>query len=194
VTRADDAVPDDAPHPRRHPRWWNFGHAGSFEITPPTHLQVRGTNTRGCGFTLELHENGLLVVHGEFGVWRYRWWSRGGPRSLAAFCLNIDQGYAYGKLCNLPRQDDYDATAAGVKALIIELRKDGEMSKADAREEWDKLESCDSSEEWMQTTDFDAPWEHTCTMPDPTFRDFWETTWVPCIQPALEALVALESK
>jgi len=95
---------------------------------------------------LFLDSAGCFAALSDWGDWAYRWnprgYEEGDARDFRHFILSCDDDYLLRKLA--PTQEyDGESTFKNVKETIIGLRREGEWTKDEAREEWDKLEYCE---------------------------------------------------
>jgi hypothetical protein len=91
--------------------------------------------------TIVLGADGFFAAVTDYGNYAYRWCHTGEP-DFRRFVLKIGGDYLLGKIS---RDDEYDgeATAKGIRSLILERRRENLWGKEQAREEWDLVESCD---------------------------------------------------
>ncbi len=132
--------------------------------------------------------NGVFTSYSSFGNYAYQWRSIGG-RTLKAFLSGLDFDYFMGKTRRDYRRFDYDATVEGIKEYIVDGRRQGSLTKDEARAAWRDLE--DISDENSSDRFFDAfcwskPLMHVygsdiCDIarerPDPDSRGFWQKIW-----------------
>ncbi|HBC5836985.1 TPA: hypothetical protein SLO85_002436 [Proteus mirabilis] len=91
------------------------------------------------------NQNGRVTISEWGNSWSCFWGSMGSP--LIEFIQRINNHYWIGKLdSNLISEidADNDANAEYAKKQVIELRKDDEIDKYEAREYWDLIEASDS--------------------------------------------------
>lgn len=88
-----------------------------------------------------------LIVFGDYGTWDYTWYPDGIDFRLKL--RGFDRWYIQNKLSVGRKEDvDVDASVERVKKLIIQMRKDKDLSPDDAREQWDVLEDISEEFEW----------------------------------------------
>ncbi|HGN1477743.1 TPA: hypothetical protein ACKRRU_000568 [Proteus mirabilis] len=90
------------------------------------------------------NQNGRVAISESGCSWSCFWGSMGSP--LIEFIQRINNHYWIGKLdSNLisELEADNDANAEYAKKQVIELRKDDEIDKYEAREYWDLIEASD---------------------------------------------------
>lgn len=90
------------------------------------------------------NQNGRVTISERGVSWSCFWGSMGS--SLVEFIQKINNSYWIGKLdsnLNSEIDDDNDANAEYAKKQVIELRKDNEIDKYEAREYWDLIVSSD---------------------------------------------------
>lgn len=127
---------------------------------------VRSEEGRWLGTFIVTHD-GLVCCNTDYGSYSY-WWHAFGD-DIIAFLLQINTGYLLSKVS--PRDEyDGDETEKAIKRLIIQARRDGDLSREDAREEWDligdtDLERSEGFALWLRDTRLDS--KHG-------FSDLWE--------------------
>ena len=105
--------------------------------------------------TFVIADDGYFSTVSEWGNYAY-YWSHAGACFRSALA-NFDGDYVLNKIA---RRDVYDgeATGADVRRHILEYRRDGHMTKEEAREEWDlfieheRLESRECFAWWYRDT------------------------------------------
>jgi len=156
------------------------------------YLFVRsGTGETGTGEPRGWVHVSVLSDYGSFGYC----WSHIGSSPWWEFLADLDFEYAMRKMMGA-RYDvalNLDAACAKVREVVIERRRDGGMSREDARALWDALPSCDEST-FLADLDHHSGgrmyrhelWDLRWTEPNPQARGFWEEIWphfVAGIQP-----------
>jgi hypothetical protein len=96
-------------------------------------LANRGTKNEGTYYC------GEITIQSSFGTWGYIWTACANP--FKVFLQQVEFGYVFTKFMgtNLDRFDG-EASAREVLKSIIEERRRGYISKANAREAWDAFE------------------------------------------------------
>ena len=168
------------------------------ETTTATVYKIR-CGTMGNGWAditiREWPDGGSISIQSDFGDWAYSWNATGGP--FRAFLRKLNPGYFFGKCMGKDFYvfDDMK-TEKAFKALIIELRRHGELSKEDAFECWEEvvgnapLHSLDYSSSnalYHSIGDTEHVFEKLCgedyysipvkTSPDFQAMAFWEKIW-----------------
>jgi hypothetical protein len=133
----------------------------------------------------EWPRGGSIDVQSDYGNYAYSWTAIG-PGTLRAFLLSLDFGYFMGKAHAGYMEYDGDASRRALVDEVIAARKQGDLSRADARHAYDAISLADfGSEEsfWhhVQTSLYtlynwagDAPIRHS---PSAQSLAFWELVW-----------------
>lgn len=143
---------------------------------------------------LFLDSIGCFAALSDYGDYAYRWPQAGwGPGDFRRFLLSCDRSYLFGKLA--PR-DEYDGqeTLKLIRERIVEKRREGGLTKEQARAEMDLLEEHDLDSEdgfsrWMDDTILGDAWEMACQSPPAQAVAFMDR----CL-PRLRALIEAELK
>jgi hypothetical protein len=106
-----------------------------------------------------LDETGCFAALSDYGDWSYRWNQRGLPEetTFRHFLLQCADDYILGKIAPKQEYDD-EGSVVAVKETIIGMRREGQLTKDEAREEWDSIETYENfySEfnfwDWAKTT------------------------------------------
>jgi hypothetical protein len=93
-----------------------------------------------------------LSIDSSFGGYSYAWSAPGD--NFNAFLCRLDCSYVLGKMVGHDEVFDGEGTTNAVRKAIIELRKDGECDRDDARAEWPKRD-------FERQGDFERWCEHT---------------------------------
>lgn len=104
--------------------------------------------------------DGYFSSTSDYGNYAYSWFHHG-KKDFREFLINADRDLDYfvNKLSPGKRYDE-QATEKLIKEYIIDLRKDGSISKEFARDEWYNLNNLeDSWEVWLETTRLEDPYE-----------------------------------
>lgn len=83
-----------------------------------------------------IDSRGFLGVFSDYGNYAYHWTHFGDD--FKKFLAQLDWDYLYGKLMQLRDARVYDgsATLANIRNRIVELRREGQLTYDEAREEW----------------------------------------------------------
>ena len=111
--------------------------------------------------TVVVSEDGFLFCHTDYGDYNYYWGDAGSD--FVGFLLKIDADYLLRKVS---RRDEYDGdkTLRNIRQRICELRRSGSLTKAEAREEWNRLSEFDLDDMvgftlWYQDTKLQDAYE-----------------------------------
>lgn len=149
---------------------------------------------------------GEIMIHSSFGAWANTWTACGEP--FKAFLLDAEFDYVFTKFMGTElRVWDGEATVKGLQLRVIEWRRDGELSKDEARSLWDEisangLELETSERDFVEcayriASDLDTPnirhvlsepWEFGRKQHDQQAVGFWRQLW-PEFTQALRAEV-----
>jgi hypothetical protein len=112
-----------------------------------------------------LGSDGYFSTVSDWGNYAY-WWGSHGREDFREFVIGLAGSidYAVGKLS--PGRHTYDGpkTLASVKESICQLRRDGSLSREEARHEWDLLDRYDLEDSegdlarWMDHTQLIEAW------------------------------------
>lgn len=84
---------------------------------------------------------GSIMIEGGYGTFSYGWTSRGRDCSLHAFLYDLDFDYFMKKASKTPHMVfDGDTTIAKMRGDVIQARKDGDLTKAQAADIWFDIE------------------------------------------------------
>lgn len=144
-----------------------------------------------CRLLLE-ESTGRVQLISSWGTYSYRWTSIGN-QTLPAFLAQCDWHYLASKFLGTDAYVfDQPETAVGLMEWICRARRSGDLSKDQAREEWDlasQLRRGDISwEGWGSSTSLCDPWEFGKRIPNPQWVRFWEVLWEPLVRPALKEM------
>lgn len=133
---------------------------------------------------------GWVVILSSYGCWSYAWWSIG-EQSLQEFLADLDSYYMGKKMLGADLDVlDPKETAQGIRQHILESRRDGDMNKDEASEEWDMVKQFEDGDmdfrEWGSCTSICDQWEFARHEICSSWRYFWERLWVPHIVPILK--------
>jgi len=164
------------------------------ETVELTKIRVRVDHEYADVFYSE--RTGQVMIMSSFGHWSHYWARRHiGAPSVARFLAELDSGYAGGKLLGAKYMVyDHARTKACIEEFILECRRDGGMTKGEARAEWEKLDILDdfgagefAFGQWYLETTFSDP-EVRSDKPDQRWQAFWDQIWEPWVRPALAEL------
>lgn len=145
---------------------------------------------------LSWDEQGLVTLTSDHGQWTY-YWTAIGSLTMPAFLAKIDRDYAGGKFLSSKeyRVADVEATVEAAKRQILELRREGEISEATARMEWNEVKligSDNSITTYIHNSSIPEVYECCRTMENPRWVRFWEKLWAAELRPELKRLAAEE--
>lgn len=151
-------------------------------------------NGEWCRLAIE-EETGRIWITSSYGDWSFCFTHRG-ERSIYRFLAGCnDPDYLAGKLMGARSQVfDIERTVAGIRECILEMRRDGDLEKDEARHEWelaDDIAGWGSFDFWLRETFLDDAFNYQCMKLDPQFDSFWKRFWVPVLIPKL---LELDSK
>lgn len=159
------------------------------ETTEFTEICVR--NDHGAWARLLWEEHGRVIILSDFGHWSH-WWGHRGEKTVAEFMADLDIGYMGSKMLGANR-DEYsrESTVQAIREHIIDYRREwGTYSKEFARSEWDLSQQLLDGDldfrMWYEQTKFDDAYEFNRTEICHRWQGFWDSLWVPLIQPALQ--------
>ena len=142
---------------------------------------------RGEWVSLRLEEStGSVCILSDFGHWSYFWPPAHRGENLPKFLSRLCSDYAGGKFLGAAL-DVYDPqkTAAFIRETILEERRDGGLTKTQARDEWILSRDLDSFEIWWNETELSDASEMRCTSTDHSWTAFWDRLWKPFVRPEL---------
>lgn len=87
---------------------------------------------------LFLDSEGCFAALSDYGDWSYRWNARGfsPDEDIRKFLLRCDDDYLLRKIA--PQQEyDPDKTKANIRELILGMRRERQLTKDEALEEWE---------------------------------------------------------
>lgn len=145
---------------------------------------------------VQWQENGRVVILSDYGDWSY-WWGHRGSASTATFLAQLDCDYMCHKLLGSHSQEiDTQRTYRAMQDAVLQARRDGLLTKDEAREEWDRVQDFEggdrSFEMWVQDSALDDAYEYKCHKLSSDWQNFWDRLWVPHVKPALQEFVAKE--
>lgn len=138
------------------------------------------------------YHGGEILIHSSFGSWGNSWSAC--SHRFKCFLTYCDFDYTFGKFMGHSlRVFDGEGSTKAMRTKVIEERKQGLMSKDDARWLWDQLDDVDecSIESWVRSieeiaSDTDSrdikallsePWYTAADKPDAGAVCFWRDLW-----------------
>lgn len=123
------------------------GAATVYEVTvvPAVVYRVRPTPESGTGewadaFVREWPRGGSISIQSSFGDFAYTWTSIGSD-TFRTFLRSLNFEYFMGKACPKDfREFDLDLTVQGIRENLLKARRQGDLSKEDARTCWSEIE------------------------------------------------------
>lgn len=117
-----------------------------------------------------LDETGCFAALSDYGDWSYRWSQRGLPEGLTFrhFLLQCDDDYVLRKIAPIQEYDP-ESTLQGIKETISGMRRERQLTKEEARDEWElpymNEGLCDEFQfwNWAQATELVDTHEFYCT-------------------------------
>lgn len=130
---------------------------------------------------------GFVSIASDFGHWTYHWMPQHRHDSLGHFLGRIDRGYAGGKFLGAGLGElDREATVKKICRHILEMRREGALTREQARDEWELTGVAEESlERWYYETSISDAYELAAYRESPAWAGFWERLWEPLIQPVL---------
>ncbi|TZG25626.1 hypothetical protein [Sphingomonas montanisoli] len=173
-------IPAPATYEIRSGEWWLHGS-----------LENGEARSWGGRHIITINEaTGHFTCEGGYGTFSYCWpaLSRG-SEGLHAFLYDVDFGYFMGKASKQPhRIADHDATVQSLKRELVRDRREGWLTKENARTLWTELVDADdgNTDEMVRTLYQDGGWSERfdCSDPSvmvdhPAMRRFWGEVWKP---------------
>lgn len=101
------------------------------------------------------------------------WWNAIGNKTLHDFLIGLDCYYAMNKLFNYRKLEEYDEerTKKDIRNYVIDLRRNGRISKSKARDIWNDIEYAESMDDIARLEGFDCPYEFI------RYKDKWCVGW-----------------
>lgn len=140
---------------------------------------VRSEQGRWLGTFLITHD-GLVACNTYYGSYSY-WWTSTGYDDIRRFLLKIGTDYLLGKFS--PREVyDGEATEKNIRETICRCRREGALTKDEAREEWGRMMSVDIQSEfgfmeWCRDSEIGDAWELAVHRTAPQARAFADVVW-----------------
>lgn len=136
-----------------------------------------------------------VAVISDWGNFGHLWSHCGAPPER--FLARLERGYAMGKFLGDKLMDyDGEGTLKEIRCWLLELRREGDIDKEQAREVWDHIEDNSSEIEFgihemvqvMGSIPLSArlrpcePWELARKRISPQAEDFWRWAWPPFVE------------
>ena len=142
-----------------------------------------------CRLLLE-ESTGMVQLISSCGTYSYQWASIG-ERTLAQFLAGCDSDYLGRKFLGTEiRVPDETESAKFIRERVVEMRRSGELSSDEAREEYELAKELGhggiSWDEWCCDTNLGDAWEYRMTKINPQWVRFWELLWEPMVRPVLK--------
>lgn len=112
------------------------------------------------------------------------WWTAIGNRTLHEFLMELDRGYVMTKLFDGRSLEEYDEdrTKQAISDYVIQLRKDGSITKSKARHIWNEITWADSADDIARLEGIDCPYEFIHYKPKRCVAYFWDEIWASFIE------------
>ena len=138
-------------------------------------------------------DNGRVIILSDYGHWSYFWGSIG-DQTIEEFLIDLDSHYMGKKMLESEFYvTDDEGTIKAVREHILQCRRDGDIDKDGAREEWELLNDYADGEldvrAWCEASSFDDPWEWRESKANDTWVNFWNRLWQPHAVPALKEYI-----
>lgn len=159
----------------------------SSSVVPVQRVEVR---SRHSWAVLQWSDDGRVVLHSDHGTWG-AWFGEAqrGTRTMRAYLASLDHDSGARRF-DVPMVFDEEGTDRECRKLLLETRRRGELTREQAREEWDAIASGDIIEfnDWLRETLLEFAWECETSCRDPAWTNMWRSLWEPGIGPELERL------
>ena len=147
-----------------------------------------------------LTSTGMLAAVSDYGDYAFAWRHFGCGGDFRRFVLQINSDYLADKLSYNGKCIEYDraGTVKKIKRTICEWRRERQVTKQWARDEWNLIEDNDNLHGeyeyilWYQTTKFDDASEMRCERRTPQLMAFVEKT-LPRLKSIIERELIHES-
>lgn len=119
---------------------------------------------------LHLDSAGFFGVTSDYGNYAYQW-KNWGDQDFRSFVVSMQPGVDYlaKKLCNGNYVFDTSRTVRLIRDTVTSMRKDDDLSKDDARMEWELANELESENidfnSWTERTCLSDAWEFYCKSP-----------------------------
>lgn len=163
-----------------------------FSIKTITETEISASDSNGAWCKVRLQEDpGSVVILSDYGNWSNFWQPAHRSQKLPEFLAGLDADYAGGKFLGAGLDVyDEDRTRKTIAENILQSRREGDLSKDEARTHWNEIDLLDAGfDAWCQETTLPDAWEWGYgTIMEPDWRNFWDRLWVPFVVPALREL------
>lgn len=136
---------------------------------------IPNTNGYEGWAVLFLDNAGCFTALSDYGDWSYRWNQRGMDQpDMRYFILSCDDDYLLRKI-NPAKEYDPEKTTAAIRELILGMRRETQLTKEEARDEWELTSSLDTEYEfgsWMRDTNLPDASEVWCVKHSEQARAF----------------------
>ena len=156
-----------------------------------TFRSIHVTGSYGEWAELLWRPSGRVIIISDYGNWSYYWGHRG-SKSTAAFLVELDIHYMGKKMLGAELEEfSLDSTFKRICEGILSARYSGDLSKDNARNEWELAQELDegdiSFEGWGLSSEFfrEDWYEYSCKEMVSEWTNFWDRLWVPLILPEL---------
>jgi hypothetical protein len=158
-------------------------------MTPIERYIVR--NRGDWAFIYLDEERGVFTACSSYGDYAYIW-SHRGDQSLKDFLRDLEFDYFMGKTRGLDfKRFDFEATIKGMREFVADARRQGSLSKIEAREAWTDIEELESDhtgsvdlfvERVYGLKAIGEAYGHDygdviCNSPDRQCKGFWDVIW-----------------
>lgn len=139
-------------------------------------------------------DDGCISIMSDYG--NYGYWFGAPEAEFRAFLLECDDSYLGNKFAGGKKEFDGEGSADAVRERIRSLRREGRLSAADAREEWDDVPTSFDNEvdfsDWLHRTNLEDAYEYASYVRPSAVGHFLKQVW-PLFSEALRAELARES-
>lgn len=107
------------------------------------------------------------------------WWNSRGDLSLHQFLIGLNREYAMGKLFAHRSLEEYDEekTIEILREHVLSDRRNGGISKSQAREIMNEIASCECEDDVARIEGFDCAYEYIKSKPKQCALWFWDHVW-----------------
>ena len=176
-------------------------HNASSSARTATYYQITARNYGEFGTILlpcpTTFGSGRLLIDSTFGVYGYCWTHIGATTSFPEFLVGLDMGYMGIKMMGSDFHEyDYDETRKEIRNHIKRLRREKQLTREEADEEWAMSEnvSCEFSYyDWLSESKLPDVYgfesgDLLVKVANHQWRGFWEKLWVPLFVPELKKI------
>lgn len=161
-------------------------------VTTDAVFQQIAVRHNGDHARLLWQDDGRVILVSSYGNWSY-FWSHRGDRSVPEFLVDLDIDYMGSKMLGCESQEfDDKGTSQAIRETILEYRREGSITKEQARSEWEEVECLEDGEydfrQWYEASEHLGPdcYELRRTKTNSNWYWFWKRIWEPLIQPELK--------